>query len=195
MKVVGYMRVNSIEQLGGTQVAEKERSMVEKILDTERAGYAYFYPSDGGNRQEFFISTTPENMANFLGSHFYDAEKRIITDMVDRLILDTYGGFINTCPDQKLCAEIIPYLAPIQMGEKEAGEILMVTRIRYVLCCRGPSSHDGRVSDDVSVFLWGIILVLLKSGGAYVENTFYRVGYHIRDVYCGRNCPYKDASL
>jgi len=109
-------------------MAEKEKSMVEKILDTERAGYAYFYPSDGGNRQEFFISTTPENMANFLGSHFYDAEKMIITDMVDRLILDTYGGFINTCPDQKLCAEIIPYLAPIQMGEKEAGEILMVTR-------------------------------------------------------------------
>ena len=34
MKVVGYMRVNSIEQLGGTQVAEKERSIVEKILDT-----------------------------------------------------------------------------------------------------------------------------------------------------------------
>lgn len=128
MKVVGYMRVNSIEQLGGTQVAEKERSMVEKILDTERVGYAYFYPSDGGNRQEFFISTTPENMANFLGSHFYDAEKMIITDMVDRLILDTYGGFINTCPDQKLCAEIIPYLAPIQMGEKETGEILMVTK-------------------------------------------------------------------
>ena len=100
-------------------MAEKEKSMVEKILDTERAGYAYFYPRGGGNRQEFFISTTPENMANFLGSHFYDAEKMIITDMVDRLILDTYGGFINTCPDQKLCSEIIPYLAPIQMGEKE----------------------------------------------------------------------------
>ena len=109
-------------------MAEKEKSMVEKILDTERAGYAYFYPSDGENRQEFFISTTPENMANFLGSHFYDAEKMIITDMVDRLILDTYGGFINTCPDQKLRREIIPHLAPIQMGETEAGEILMVTR-------------------------------------------------------------------
>ena len=110
------------------KMTEKEKSMVEKILDTERAGYAYFYPSDGGNRQEFFISTTPENMANFLGSHFYDAKKMIITDMVDRLILDTCRGFINTCPAQKLCAEIIPYLAPIQMGEKEAGEILMVTR-------------------------------------------------------------------
>ena len=51
-------------------MAEKEKSMVEKILDTERAGYAYFYPSDGGNRQEFFISTTPENMANFLAAIF-----------------------------------------------------------------------------------------------------------------------------
>ena len=109
-------------------MAEKEKGMVEKILDTERAGYAHFYPSDGGNRQEFFISTTPENMANFLGSHFYDAKKMIITNMVDRLILVTCGGFINTCSDQKLCAEIIPYLAPIQMGEKEAGEILMITR-------------------------------------------------------------------
>ena len=59
----------------------------------------------------------------------------IITDMVDRLILDTYGGFINTCPDQKLCSEIIPYLAPIQMGEKGSREILMVNQrgIRYVL--------------------------------------------------------------
>lgn len=37
--------------------------------------------------------------------------------------------------------------------------------IRYVLCCRGRSGYDGRVSDDVSVFLWGINLVCLKFGG------------------------------
>lgn len=36
-------------------MAEKEKSMVEKILDTERAGYAYFYPRGGGNRQEFLF--------------------------------------------------------------------------------------------------------------------------------------------
>ena len=42
-------------------MAEKEKSMVEKILDTERAGYAYFYPSDGGNRQEFFICIHSKN--------------------------------------------------------------------------------------------------------------------------------------
>ena len=106
----------------------KEKSMMEKIQDSGRVGYAYFYPSDGGKRQEFYISTTSENLANFLGSHYLDAEKMIITDIVDRLILNTIGGFINNCPDQRLCREIISYLAPIQMGDKEVGEILMVTR-------------------------------------------------------------------
>ena len=81
MKASIYCRVNSVEQLGGKQVAEKEKSMVEKILDSERVGYAYFYPSDGGKRQEFYISTTPENLANFLGSHYLDAEKMVITDI------------------------------------------------------------------------------------------------------------------
>ncbi len=123
-----YMRVNSVEQLEGIKIAKKEKSMIERIQDSERVGYAYFYPSNGGERQEFYISTTPENLANFLGSHYLDAEKMVVTDIVDRLILDTIGGYINNCPDQELCREIIPYLAPIQRGEKNAGEILMVTR-------------------------------------------------------------------
>ena len=123
-----YMRVNSVEQLEGIKVMKKEKSMIERILDGERVGYAYFYPSDGGKRQEFYISTTPENLANFLGSHYLDAEKMVITDICDRLILDTIGGYMNNCPDQELCREIIPYLVPIQRGEKNSGEILMVTR-------------------------------------------------------------------
>ena len=123
-----YMRVNSVEQLEGIKVMKKEKSMIERILDSERVGYAYFYPSDGGKRQEFYISTTPENLANFLGSHYLDAEKMVITDICDRLILDTIGGYMNNCPDQELCREIIPYLVPIQRGEKNSGEILMVTR-------------------------------------------------------------------
>lgn len=109
-------------------MVKKAKNMMERILDSGRVGYAYFYPSDGGRRQEFYLSTTPENLANFLGSHYLDAERMVVTDIVDRLILDTVGGYIDKCPDQKLCREIIPYLAPIQMGEKNAGEILMVTR-------------------------------------------------------------------
>ena len=106
----------------------KTIEMMGKIMDTERMGYAYVYPSDGKARKEYLIATTPENMANFVGSHFIDAQKMVITDFVDRLILDTCGGFIDTCPDQKLCMEINSHLAPIQMGEKEAGEILQLDR-------------------------------------------------------------------
>ena len=105
---------------------KEDMKQVEKVLDTEQVGYAFLYPSGSGARKEYMISTTPENLANFLGSHFMDAEKMIVTDMCDRLILDTFGGFINNCPDQKLCGEIVAKLAPIQMGE--AGEVIMVDR-------------------------------------------------------------------
>lgn len=107
---------------------QKTIDMMEKIMDTERMGYAYVYPSDGGARKEYLIATTPENMANFIGSRFPDVQKMVITDFLDRLILDTCGGFIDTCPDQKLCMEINSHLVPIQIGEKEAGEILQLDR-------------------------------------------------------------------
>lgn len=102
--------------------------MMEKIMDTERIGYAYLYPLGGGARKEYVIVTTPENLANFIGSHFYDAEKMTVTDFLDRLIVNTCGGFLDSCPDQKLCGEIGKHLVPIQTGEKEAGEILAVDR-------------------------------------------------------------------
>jgi hypothetical protein len=57
-----------------------------------------------------------------------EAEKIVITDMCDRLILDTCGYFINSCPNQEFCKEIHPFLIPIQMGEKDAGEVLSVSR-------------------------------------------------------------------
>lgn len=102
--------------------------MMSRIFDTERVGYAYVYPNNGGERKEDFISTTAENIANYIGSHMFDAQKIIITDICDRLILDTCGYFIDTCPDQKFCLEIYPFLIPIQMGEKEAGEVLGMSR-------------------------------------------------------------------
>lgn len=107
---------------------EKTRGMMEKILESDRIGYAYFYPLAGGDRQEFFISTTAENIANFLGGHMFDAEKVIITDVLDRLILDTCGGFLNNCPNQDLCREITSFLAPIQQGKLPVDGVLAVTR-------------------------------------------------------------------
>ena len=107
---------------------KEEEEMLERIFDTETIGYACLYPAGGGMRQESVVATTPENLANYIGSHFHDAEKIVITDMCDRLILNTYGGFINQCPDQNLCREINSCLVPVQMGEKSAGEVLSVDR-------------------------------------------------------------------
>lgn len=107
---------------------QKEKQMVERIMDTEAIGYAYLYPADGGSRKEYLISTTPENLVNFVGGHFVNAEQMIVTDILDRLILDTTGGFLNRCPDQNLCREILKSLAPIQMGATEPGDILVVDR-------------------------------------------------------------------
>lgn len=135
VNIAVYARVNSPEQVGGKMNREKKKAlneesirMMHRIFDAEMIGYAYLYPNDGGARQESVLATTPENLANYVGSHFLDAEKMVITDMCDRLILDTYGGFINQCPDQNLCREINQHLVPIQMGDKEAGEILIVSR-------------------------------------------------------------------
>ena len=104
------------------------RKMIHDIMDSESMGYAYVYPLDGSPRQEYLISLSPENMANFIGKQGYEAEKIIITDVLDRLVVNTSMVFLDTCPDQELCRKIISYLAPIQMGEKEAGNILAVDR-------------------------------------------------------------------
>lgn len=63
-------------QNGGKQEMKKEDTeMMLKIFETERAGYAYLYPNGGGERKEDYISTTAENIANYIGSHMFEAEK------------------------------------------------------------------------------------------------------------------------
>lgn len=110
---------------------QEDIEKVEQAIDGFYVGYAYLSPKDDSARQEYVFNMTPENIANFLGSHQFDAEKIVLTDMLDRLILDTTGGFINNCPNQELCKNIISLLAPIQIGEKEATEFPMVTRELY----------------------------------------------------------------
>lgn len=130
---------------------EKDKKIIEEeILGKDHAGYAYLYPFDGG-RQEYVFDMTPEHIANFLGAHQFDAEKIILTDMLDRLILNTIGGFIDQCPDQELCRQIIPLLAPIQMGETEAKEIPIVTMEAF--------DEYGRLEDEmVTAAEYGMML-------------------------------------
>ena len=52
------------------------------------------------------FDTTPENMENFISKDAYTADKVILTDMCDQLILESiYGGFIMNCPYQELCKQ------------------------------------------------------------------------------------------
>ncbi len=126
---------------------KKDIQAVSELLNASQGflGYAYLYPNNGGDRKEFLFEMTSNNLANFIGAHQFDSEKMIFTDMLDRLILDTSGGFIMNCPNQELCKQIIPLLAPIQMGEAEPKEIQMITREQW--------DEYGRYEDETATAL------------------------------------------
>ena len=106
---------------------QKTIDMVNRIMDTERMGYAYVYPSDGSAREEYLVSTTPENLADFISSH-RDANRLTVTDIADRPLLDVSGGLINGNPGPEVRTKILTQLAQIQTGEKAAGEVLQLDR-------------------------------------------------------------------
>lgn len=106
---------------------QKTIDMVNRIMDTERMGYAYVYPSDGSAREEYLVSTTPENLADLISSH-RDTHRITVTDIADRPLLDISGGIINGNPEPGISTKILTRLAQIQTGEKAAGEVLQLDR-------------------------------------------------------------------
>lgn len=82
----------------------------------------YVYGLDG-ERQEYYFEKSPSGIASFIMLKKEHADKMILTDTLDRLVLDTYGEFINRCSDQKLLQEITKELVPMQLGDKEPVDI------------------------------------------------------------------------
>lgn len=80
-----------------------------------------------GKRQEYYFEKSPSGIASFIMLKKKQADKMILTDTLDRLVLDTYGEFINHCPDQKLLQEITKELVPMQLGEKEPVSLPIVS--------------------------------------------------------------------
>jgi hypothetical protein len=103
--------------------------LVELLSKDVITGYVYGY--DGG-RKEYYFENSPSNIANFIMLHKENTDKMILTDLADRLILNTFGEFINQCPDQKLLQEILKDLIPMQMGEREPNEILVADEDEYI---------------------------------------------------------------
>ena len=74
------------------------------------------------NCLEYRFAATPQNIANFVGSR-PKAERIVLTDVLDRLLLDTRGNIIETCPDSELLEKVKHFLIPIQTGEIQAEPI------------------------------------------------------------------------
>lgn len=105
------------------------------------AGYVYSY---SGERQTFYFEKSPENIANFIMLHQENTDHIILTDIADRLILNTFGEFINRCPDQAYLQEVLKELVPLQMGEKEPAEVLTASEDEYLTLL---NEEDQRVTE------------------------------------------------
>ena len=105
------------------------REELYEMMDGD-LGYAYvFEKGNNGKHTDYLFSMTPENIANFIGKNAYTADKVILTDLCDRLIVGSiYGGFIMNCPNQELCQKIIHHLTQIQQCEIEPKDFDVATR-------------------------------------------------------------------
>ena len=73
----------------------------------------------------------------------------ILTDLFDRLILDTIYGFIDHCPDRNHLQQILPHLIPIQQSEES------------------PKSFPMAAYDTFEAY--GLLVDLLQSGKTIEE--------------------------
>lgn len=98
----------------------QKKALAELLKKELVIGYVYGLD---GERQEYYFEKSSSSIASFIMLKKENADKIVLTDMLDRLVLDTYGEFINHCPDQRLLQEITRVLVPMQMGDKELVEI------------------------------------------------------------------------
>lgn len=106
-----------------------EKEEITKLLRKDLIiGYVYAY---GGDQQCYYFEKSTSNIANFIMLYREHAVKMILTDLADRLILNTFGEFINRCPDQEFLQEILKDLIPMQMGEKEPSDILSASKEEF----------------------------------------------------------------
>lgn len=74
----------------------------------------YVYGLDG-ERQEYYFEKSPSGIASFIMLKKEHADKMILTDTLDRLVLDTYGEFIISHEQAEAVREIFEYRRK-QMG-------------------------------------------------------------------------------
>lgn len=98
---------------------------IGEMFDRQNLVRGYVYPQDGC-RSEYWFEKSPSHIANFIMQHA-EAREIVLTDVMDNLILNTIGEFIDHCPDQSLLRQILPHLIPMQTGEKQPWEFPVAT--------------------------------------------------------------------
>lgn len=88
------------------------KEQLEELRQNYDRVYGYVYQD--GRRRDYCFENKPEYLASFIMMH-PEAQKMIITDSLDCLILNTIGTFVDRCPDQKLLQEILETLLPMQL--------------------------------------------------------------------------------
>jgi hypothetical protein len=98
---------------------------IGEMFERDNLVRGYVYPYEG-YRSEYWFENSPSNIANFIMQH-RDAREIILTDTMDRKILNTIGEFIDRCPDQSLLQQILPHLIPMQVGERQPQKFPVAT--------------------------------------------------------------------
>lgn len=96
-------------------IYETRATRVAKLLNqADNLVIAHVYDED--KYEQYIFQRIPENIASFIGSRPL-VDRIILTDGLDRLLLNTIGNFLDQCPDKKLRDEIIEPLIAIQTGK------------------------------------------------------------------------------
>lgn len=101
---------------------------IEKIMETGAPGFAYVYPLDGGPREEYYVSTDPKKLANFIGSKIGNVEKIVITDMADQEIFQTKTYFVYEYSNETFGKALAEYLKSVPLGVQTTEEMLAVDK-------------------------------------------------------------------
>ena len=114
----------------------EDEQMLQRIMDIDTMGYACIYDSSG-KREEYLIALTAENLANLIGGKGGKARQISVTDVLDRLMVDSRMETLGSCLAQRLCRKINQFLASIQRGEKEAGNVVKPkAEVEILAVCR-----------------------------------------------------------
>lgn len=91
-------------------ISEEEMEQIAES-STLHCGYVYH----GSQREEYVFDILPiENLASFIMNH-RDADRMVITDTMDELLLDTIGEFVDTCSDKEFLQRLKEVLIPMQL--------------------------------------------------------------------------------